>query len=227
MTKECRKPNDEREGAETSQLVGDAIMAESFRIIDAEAGAHRFSTREWPIVRRMIHASGDVSLADDVHFHSDPIAAGLRAIARRAPIVTDVTMVLAGINQTVAAKMQIPLYCFLNTRGAAEAAEQLKLTRCAYGFEQAIAQLPGAVYVVGNAPTALQALCAAIRERRVRPALVLAMPVGFVAVAQSKEEALALDAPVLTIRGRKGGSAVAAAAVNALLQLALEESKPC
>ena len=89
-------------------------------------------------------------------------------------------------------------------------------------MERAIAAVGEAVYVVGNAPTALLALCAAVRRGTVRPRLVVAMPVGFVAVAESKEEALALGVPVLAVRGRKGGSAVAAAAVNALLLLAQE-----
>ena len=90
-------------------------------------------------------------------------------------------------------------------------------------MEKAVAEVGEAVYVVGNAPTALRALCAAVRRGEVRPRSVVAMPVGLVAVAESKDEALALSGPVLAVRGRKGGSAMAAAAVNALLLLAREE----
>jgi precorrin-8X/cobalt-precorrin-8 methylmutase len=93
-------------------------------------------------------------------------------------------------------------------------------------MEHAVATLPEAVYVIGNAPTALGVLCAAVRRGAARPRLVIAMPVGFVGVIESKEEALALPVPVVAVRGRRGGSAVAAAAVNALLLLAREEGVP-
>lgn len=197
----------------------DPIMAESFRIIEAEVGPHSFSAREWPIVRRMIHASGDIDLARSVRFHRDPIDAAIAAIRKRNAIVTDVTMVLSGIKSAWASTLGVPLHCFLPDATAPVSAP----TRCAAGIELAVMQLPGAIYVIGNAPTALQALCAAISEKRARPALILAMPVGFVAVQESKEEAMRLDVPVIGVLGRKGGSAIAAAAINALLQMALED----
>jgi precorrin-8X/cobalt-precorrin-8 methylmutase len=100
------------------------------------------------------------------------------------------------------------------------------VTRCARAMEHAIAALPEAVYVIGNAPTALSALCAAVRCSAARPRLVIAMPVGFVGVVESKAEALALPVPVVAVHGRRGGSAVAAAAVNALLLLAQEQRSP-
>jgi precorrin-8X/cobalt-precorrin-8 methylmutase len=136
------------------------------------------------------------------------------------PIVTDVTMVQAGIHAVAADRLGVPVRCFLNDAGVAEAARQAGTTRSACGIERAIAEVGEAIYVIGNAPTALLALCAAVREERVRPAVIIAMPVGFVAVPQSKLEALSLDVPVITVLGRKGGSAIAAATVNALLTLA-------
>jgi precorrin-8X/cobalt-precorrin-8 methylmutase len=102
----------------------------------------------------------------------------------------------------------------------------MKTTRTAAGIDKAIAQFGDAIYVVGNAPTALLTLTAAVRAQRVCPALIVAMPVGFVAVAESKAEALRLPVPVIAVEGRKGGSAVAAAAVNALFALALAEAAP-
>jgi precorrin-8X/cobalt-precorrin-8 methylmutase len=201
---------------------GQDIMAESFRLIEAEVGRHGFSTREWPIVRRMIHATGDVELASLIRFHNDPVAAALQAFARHADVVTDVTMVLAGIHQPSADKLGIPLRCYLNETGMDEQARALGKTRCACGMEHALARHPNALYVVGNAPTALMALCTGVREGVTKPALIVAMPVGFVAVPQSKEEAMRLPVPIITIVGRKGGSAVAAATVNALMALALE-----
>jgi precorrin-8X/cobalt-precorrin-8 methylmutase len=202
------------------------ILAESFRIIEREVGAHAFAAGEWPVVRRMIHASGDLELLHAVRFHNDPVPAALRALSRQVPIVTDVTMVLAGIHQASATGLQIPLHCFLNDPGMAQKAQQSGMTRSACGLEHAIAQVKEAIYVIGNAPTALVALCAAVREERVRPALIVAMPVGFVAVAESKVEALRLNVPVITVVGRKGGSAIAAAVVNALLGLALQGDQP-
>lgn len=202
------------------------ILAESFRIIEKEVGLHSFDAAQWPIVRRMIHASGDLDLIHAVRFRNDPVPAALRAFARETPIVTDVTMVLAGIHQPSATALRVPLHCFLNDPGVDQTAKQLGTTRSACGLEHAITQVNDAIYVIGNAPTALLALCAAVREKRVRPALIVAMPVGFVAVAESKEEALRLSVPVITVLGRKGGSAIAAATINALLGLAMKGDQP-
>jgi precorrin-8X/cobalt-precorrin-8 methylmutase len=198
------------------------ILAESFRIIEAEIGPHAFGAREWPVVRRLIHATGDLDIAKLVRFHDDPVGAALTALARQTTIVTDVTMVLAGIDQRLTEKLNVPLQCFLNRQGA----ERPRTTRSASGFEQALGALPNAIYVVGNAPTALITVCEAVREGRARPALIVAMPVGFVAVVESKEAALCLPVPIISIVGRKGGSALAAAAVNALLHLACEGAPP-
>jgi precorrin-8X/cobalt-precorrin-8 methylmutase len=202
----------------------DDILAESFRIIEAEVGSHSFDAGQWPIVRRMIHASGDLDLVPLVRFHNHPVRAALEAFSRHAPIVTDVTMVSAGIHQPFADRLGVVVRCYLNDPGVEQQAKQRGTTRSACGLERGIAQLGDAVYVIGNAPTALLALCAAVRQERVRPALIVAMPVGFVAVDQSKEEALTLPVPVITVLGRKGGSALAAAAVNALLCLGMERT---
>jgi precorrin-8X/cobalt-precorrin-8 methylmutase len=204
----------------------DEILAESFRIIDAEVGAHGFGPLEWPVVRRMIHASGDLGLSNLVHFSPGAAAAGVQAFREGVPIVTDVRMVAAGIQGPSREALGIELHCFLDASGASNGAETRRLTRCACAMEHAVAALPEAVYVIGNAPTALSVLCAAIRRGTARPRLVIAMPVGFVGVIESKEQALALPTPVVAVRGRRGGSAVAAAAVNALLLLAREEGAP-
>jgi precorrin-8X/cobalt-precorrin-8 methylmutase len=200
----------------------DDILAESFRIIEAEVGPHPFDAVEWPVVRRMIHASGDLGLVRDVAFYPGAVAAGVTALRQGTPIVTDVRMVAAGIHRPSLEAVGVSLHCFIDDPDVRELAAAMGTTRSWCAMEKAIALVGEAVYVVGNAPTALLALCAAVREDRVRPRLVVAMPVGFVSVAESKEEALALGVPVLTVRGRKGGSAVAAAAVNALLLLARE-----
>lgn len=200
----------------------DDILAESFRIIEAEVGPHPFDALEWPVVRRMIHASGDPELVRDVAFSAGAVAAGIAALREGLPIVTDVRMVAAGIHRPSLEALGIGLHCFIDDPEVHRLAKANETTRSRCAMERAISTVGEAVYVVGNAPTALLALCAAVRRGEVLPRLIVAMPVGFVAVAESKEEALALDVPVLAVRGRKGGSAVAAAAVNALMLLARE-----
>jgi precorrin-8X/cobalt-precorrin-8 methylmutase len=203
----------------------DEILAESFRIIEAEVGPHPFAPDEWPVVRRMIHASGDLELIHDVAFTAGAVTAGVDALRGKGPIVTDVRMVAAGLHRPSLEALGVGLHCFIDDADLARLAETAGTTRSACAMDRAVAAVGAAVYVVGNAPTALLALCAAVRRGAVRPRLVVAMPVGFVAVAESKEEALALGVPVLAVRGRKGGSAVAAAAVNALLLLAREGAR--
>jgi precorrin-8X/cobalt-precorrin-8 methylmutase len=198
------------------------ILTESFRIIDAEAGAHGFGPLEWPVVRRMVHASGDLEMIQLVHFSSGAVAAGVQAFQEAVPIVTDVRMVATGIQRPAREALGVGLHCFLDAPDLTGDTEPRGLTRCARALEHALAVLPDAVYVVGNAPTALSVLCAAVRAGTARPRLVIAMPVGFVGVIESKAEAVALATPVMAVRGRRGGSAVAAAAVNALLLLAHE-----
>ncbi len=202
------------------------ILTESFRIIDAEVGAHGLGILEWPVVRRMIHASGDLELVHLVQFSPGAVAAGVRAFREGVPIVTDVRMVAVGIQGPLREALGVGLHCFLDAPELPGGAETRGLTRCAIGIEHAVVTLPEAVYVIGNAPTALSALCAAVHSGIAHPRLVIAMPVGFVGVIESKEEALALPTPVMALRGRRGGSAVAAAAVNALLLLAREEGPP-
>ncbi len=202
----------------------DDILAESFRIIEAEVGPHPFAADEWPVVRRMIHASGDLGLVRDVVFAPGAVAAGVEALRSGVPIVTDVRMVAAGVHRPSMEALGVGLHCHIDDAEIARQAEASGTTRSACAMGRAIAAVGAAVYVVGNAPTALRALSAAVRDGAVRPRLVIAMPVGFVAVTESKEEALALGVPVLSVRGRKGGSAVAAAAVNALLLLAREKA---
>jgi precorrin-8X/cobalt-precorrin-8 methylmutase len=205
------------------QLKPEEIYAESFRIIEAEVGPHRFDDRQWAIVRRMIHASGDLDLARSVVFTNDAAEAGIQALRERAPIVTDVTMVAAGISKPGLASLHVPLHCFIDHRDVAREAVERQLTRSYCAMERACREFGEAVFVVGNAPTALMAICEAVRTGVARPRLVVALPVGFVSVAESKQEVLALDVPVISLPGRKGGSPLAAAAVNALIQLALAE----
>lgn len=202
------------------------ILAESFRIIEREVGAHPFAADEWPVVRRMIHASGDVDLVHAACFRHDAVAAGVRALRAGVPLVTDVRMVAAGLHRPSLQALKVDVHCFIDAPEVEDKARAQGGTRSAWAMHRAIAEIGPAIYVIGNAPTALLTLCAAVRAGQVRPHLIVAVPVGFVAVAESKEEALALEVPVICVRGRKGGSALAAAAVNALMILASAEGSP-
>jgi precorrin-8X/cobalt-precorrin-8 methylmutase len=195
-------------------------MAESFRMIDAEVGTHPFDALEWPVVQRIIHASGDVELARAVHFQGPAAQAGVQALQAGVPIVCDVRMVAVGIRQALLAQLGIALHCFIDAPDVQRLAPAQGRTRSYCAIQKAVAEVGPAIYVIGNAPTALLALCDSIGQGLVQPLLVVAMPVGFVSVVESKERALTLEVPVITIRGRKGGSAVATATINALLLLA-------
>jgi precorrin-8X/cobalt-precorrin-8 methylmutase len=201
-------------------LKPDEITAESFRIIDAEVGEHGFDPVEWSVVQRIIHAAGDVDLVHAVHFHRHAAREGVRALQQGVPLVTDVRMVAAGVRQQALADLGLALHCFIDAPDVFRQAQATGHTRSFCAMQKAMDEVGSAVYVIGNAPTALLALCDRVRQGLVRPRLVVAMPVGFVSVVESKEQALTLDVPVITVHGRKGGSAVATATINALLILA-------
>jgi precorrin-8X/cobalt-precorrin-8 methylmutase len=206
------------------ELTPDQIMAESFRMIDAEVGAHAFDAMEWQVVRRLIHASGDLEVARLVHVQRDAVRAGVQTLREGLPIVTDVRMVASGIRQPALQALGVTLHCFIDAPDVARVAQETGRTRSFCAMQKAVAEVGTAVYVIGNAPTALLALSACVQQGLVMPALVVAMPVGFVSVVESKEQALTLACPVITVRGRKGGSAMAAATVNALLLMAQQEA---
>lgn len=199
------------------------ITEQSFRIIEREVGEHGFAADEWQVVRRMIHACGDLELVRLVCFRHDAVAAGVQALRQGAPLVTDVRMVAAGLNKTALGTLGVQVHSFIDDPDVERRASDEGRTRSACAMEKAMATLNRAVYVIGNAPTALLALCDGIRRGAVQPDLVIAAPVGFVAVEESKKQALALDVPLIGVHGRKGGSAIAAAAANALLLMAEEE----
>ncbi len=201
-------------------LKPDEITAESFRIIDAEVGEHTFDATEWPIVQRIIHSTGDVDLVHAVHFHRGAAQAGVQALRNETPMVSDVRMVVAGIRKPALADLGIDLHCFIDAPDVVQQALETGRTRSYHAMQKAMVEVGDGIYVIGNAPTALLALCDGVRQGLVRPKLIIAMPVGFVSVVESKEQALTLDVPVMTIHGRKGGSAVATGTVNALLILA-------
>jgi precorrin-8X/cobalt-precorrin-8 methylmutase len=205
------------------------IEAESFRIIDAEVGEHPWSRLEWPVVRRAIHTSADFDYARSMVFSDRALAGGIEALRRGRGLVTDTTMALAGINKRLLERFGIRASCFVADADVAATATSAGITRSIAAMRKAAADPGNGVFVIGNAPTALFELLRLVREEGLRPGLVIGLPVGFVGAEESKEELIReASVPFITNRGRKGGSNVAAAVVNALLLLALahEEQNP-
>ena len=199
------------------------IEAESFRIIDREAGPHGFGPEEWRVVRRMIHTSADFDYLRTVRFHPNAIAAGMTAIRSGRTIITDTHMARAGIRKPDLKRFGVAVKCFMDDAETHAAAFATGGTRAAAAVDAAATEMKDGIYVVGNAPTALLRLIERVRLNQVRPALIVGLPVGFVNAAESKAALAELDHPYITNTGRKGGSNVAAAVVNALLLLAHEK----
>ncbi|SDB12462.1 precorrin-8X methylmutase [Desulfonatronum thiosulfatophilum] len=200
------------------------IENESMRIIDAEVPEPRpFDETQWPVVRRMIHASADFELMDLVRFHPLAVAAALKALQSGCAVITDTRMALAGLSARLYDPLGCQRYCLINDPRTLERANVSGSTRAAAAVDVAAAEHRDAIWVVGNAPTALLRLLELVDAGRVVPALVIGMPVGFVQAAESKQALLENESIAsILVRGRKGGSALAAAALNALAGMALQ-----
>ncbi|HEY9849486.1 MAG TPA: cobalt-precorrin-8X methylmutase [Leptolyngbyaceae cyanobacterium] len=195
------------------------IMEQSFAVIDREFGEHSFNSSEYAIVRRVIHTTADFEFKQLIKFSSGAIEAGIAAIRRRTPIVIDVGMVKQGVAGLVSQTFGNPLIVAVE-----QAKEALPgKTRTETGLLECWRQFPDAIFAIGNAPTALLALCAELPSSSVKPALIIGAPVGFISVVESKAALASLNVPQIRVDSRKGGSPVAAAIVNALIVLAWEE----
>ncbi len=196
---------------------GTAIYERSFAIIRAEADLSRFSAEEAEVAVRMIHACGTVEAAQHIVFGENLVTAARSALAAGAPILCDAEMVAHGI-----ARARLPagnaVICTLNDPQVAGLAQKLGTTRSAAALDLWRDRLAGAVVAIGNAPTALFHLLDLIDAGTPKPAAILGIPVGFVGAAESKDALFAdpRGVPFLIVRGRIGGSAMTAAAVNAL-----------
>ena len=201
---------------------GAAIYQRSFAIIRAEADLSRFSAEEAEVAVRMIHACGVVEVAQNIAFGPNLVAAARQALAGGAPILCDAEMVGRGITRArLPARNEV--ICTLNDPRVPALAAKLGTTRSAAALDLWIERLVGAVVAIGNAPTALFCLLDLIDAGAPKPAAILGIPVGFVGAAEAKA-ALATDprgVPFLTVRGRMGGSAMTAAAINALARAGL------
>ncbi len=199
----------------------DRIEAESFRIIERELGPTHFPPGEFAIVRRIIHATGDFDFAKKLRFHPEAIEAGLRAIRAGKNILVDVNMAASGVSRYLLEKFGGRVICRISEPETAEMARSQGLTRSEASMERAVNDNAGIV-AIGNAPTALLKTMDLIRHGKLTPDLVIGVPVGFVNAAESKAIFAEKDYPFITCLGRKGGTPVAVAAVNALLRLAVK-----
>lgn len=214
----------------TEQLTqaGQAIEHESFAIVDREAGAHSYSADQWPVVRRMIHATADFDFNGLTKFHTDAVAAGVAAILAGKPLIADVEMICVGVSRPRLAHFGVTLHQFISDADVIAEARAANTTRAVQAMRKAHAQglLDGAIVAIGNAPTALLEVIRLIKEENARPALIIGMPVGFVSAAESKELTTTLvETPWIITEGRKGGSTLVVAAIHALLALAEAKQK--
>jgi precorrin-8X/cobalt-precorrin-8 methylmutase len=203
------------------------IETESFRIIDREAGEHSWSPENWPVVRRVIHTSADFDYTKTLVISTDAVKSAQAAFAVGTGVVTDTNMALAGISKPNLARFGCGIACHVADADVAAKARESGITRSIAAMAKAVASGTNGIFVIGNAPTALFELLRQVREDKYRPDLIVGLPVGFVGAEESKEELIAVaneyGIPFITNRGRKGGSNVAAAVINALLILALEQ----
>lgn len=192
----------------------------SFQIITDELGEHPFSEEQFKVVQRVIHASADFDLGRSLVFHPDAVKAGIEAIRSGKKVVADVQMVQVGISKNRIEKYGGEVKVYISDRDVMEEAMRLNTTRAIISMRKAIKEAEGGIYCIGNAPTALLELIRLVKEGEAKPGLIIGMPVGFVSAAESKEELAKLDVPFITNIGRKGGSPVTVASLNAISLMA-------
>jgi len=198
-----------------------AITTESFRRIDALLAPYGLETDTYPIVRRVVHTTADLEWVSSLRFHPLAIGAAAAALRGGAALVTDVRMVAAGVGAMGLARLGCTVHCAIDAPEAACLASEAGITRAMAALRLLARQFPEAIYVVGNAPTALFEILRLHAAGLIGSPLIIGVPVGFVSTVESKMALMrAHDLPWISNIGPKGGSAVAASIVNALLELA-------
>lgn len=201
---------------------GQSIEDESMRMIEDEVGDHGYGEMEWPVVRRVIHATADFDFASSckIRFHPDAIHSGISALKAGRSIIVDVNGVVGGLNKQNPKDFGNDIVCRISDPAMMALAKERKKTRAQVCMRAAAKEMEGGLVVIGNAPTALLEVISMAREGVARPALIVGIPVGFVDAAYSKEQLAGSGVPFITNVGRKGGSPPASAIVNALYKLA-------
>ena len=193
-----------------------AIEQRSMEIIESEL-ATIIPDENKAVVKRVIHCTADFDYAENLIFSEGAVAKALEALRDGCDIVTDTNMAKAGVNKAAAAELGCEIHCFMGDPDIAEIARLRGCTRAVASIEKAATLKKPLIFAVGNAPTALLRLRELIDEGAVMPKLVIGVPVGFVNIIESKNAIIGADVPYIVARGRKGGSNVAAAIVNALM----------
>ena len=201
-------------------LLPEEIERESLKRVEAcLPGSLDLTPGERYVVCRIVRAEGDPEIATEIEFSRGAVELGVEALKAGVDVVADVRMVEVGISKALLSSHVIQTRCSIDSPKAADRARREGTTRSVAAMRELAPFLDGSVVAIGNAPTALLALLDMVNEGRANPALVIGMPVGFVACAESKKELTRSSAPYITIRDRRGGSSAAAATVNALLSL--------
>lgn len=201
---------------EVKKVAPSKIEDKSMEIIESGLDESSIPDEQKPIVKRVIHTTGDFDFLKNMVFHEKAVSEGLKAVRDKRTIFTDVTMIQSGINKRLGHEVR----CILNDADVIKLAEEENITRAAAGMRSLGHRLDGNIVAIGNAPTALITLVDMVKNEGVRPALIVGIPVGFVNAKESKACLMTLkDLPYITNRGAKGGSTVAAAIVNALIKI--------
>jgi len=194
------------------------IEKRSFEIISEKLAGRQFSPQSENVIKRVIHTTADFDYADNLAFSDGVVMIAKEVLKNGTRIFTDTNMAKAGINKKAAMQLGCELYCFIDAPEVAEAAQKSGFTRSREAVDRAADTLENPmIFVVGNAPTALIRLYELLTARILLPSLIIAVPVGFVNVVESKEMIMELSVPYIVAKGQKGGSNVAAAICNALL----------
>ncbi len=202
---------------EMEHVLPQDIERRSMEIIAQELGDRRLDDANADVIKRVIHTTADFDYADTLCFSPSAVEKARAALQRGADIVTDTQMAKAGINKQRLGNLGGQVHCFMSDEDVANAAKEQGTTRAVASMDKALSLQKPLIFAIGNAPTALIRLYEHIQEGRIRPELVIGVPVGFVNVVYAKELIMQADVPFIVARGRKGGSNVAAAIVNALL----------
>ncbi len=193
------------------------IEKRSFEIIQNELGDLKLESEKEPIIKRVIHTTADFDYVDNLIFSDNVVKNAKAALKSGATIITDTNMAYSGINKKAAAKYGVDIKCFMADEDVAKEASERGETRATVSMERASKIQGPLIFAIGNAPTALIKLYELISEGKINPELVIGVPVGFVNVVEAKELIMSANIPYIVAKGRKGGSNVAAAIINALL----------
>lgn len=195
------------------------IEQKSFEIIGEELKERKITLdpSKEAIIKRVIHTSADFDYAQNLYFSEGAVELALDALKNGCDIVTDTEMAKSGINKTILSSLGGEVHCFMGDETVAAIAKERETTRAVVSMEKAMSLKKPCIFAIGNAPTALLRLEELIREDGLKPVLIIGVPVGFVNVVEAKELIMKTKVPSIVAKGRKGGSNVAAAIVNALL----------